>query len=106
MQERENIMVMKTGVQYADLVRVGFPVLHASPGCSEYVDVTKLNSDWAIRNHSQSLETLASRGGLSPVEIWFNVNKKPLVFNKKYLEGLDADAIKLVNSIAHDDSEP
>jgi hypothetical protein len=54
-----------------------FPVLGYSKyeGCPKFVKWSELDDNWATHVHSQSLERLASRGGLSPVEIVFNVNK-------------------------------
>jgi hypothetical protein len=55
-----------------------FPVLQSYrfwlefPDCPRWVDWTILepNEKQAVVNHSQSLEKLASRGGLSPHEIY------------------------------------
>ncbi len=76
-----------------------FPVLlrrNEHPDCPRFVKWSELDDKWAMRVHGgQDLEKLASRGGLYPVEIVFNVNK---------LEwGTEVDikfAINLVKSIA------
>ena len=57
----------------------GFPVMGAPEGCAKYIDVSKLDREWAMRIHSQSLETLASRGGLSPKEIKLNLERGKLL---------------------------
>lgn len=36
-----------------------------------------LNEEWAKRNHSQSLNRLNERGGLSPCEALANIEKRP-----------------------------
>jgi hypothetical protein len=55
-----------------------FPVLlsfgerRASPDCPRWVpwELLEPHEEWALRNHGrQSLETLASRGGLGPCEM-------------------------------------
>lgn len=43
--------------------------------CPEYISNDLLNEDWAFKIHSQSLERLNQRGGMSPFEIYLNVNK-------------------------------
>lgn len=54
-----------------------FPVLGFSKyeGCPAYVKWNDLDNSWALQVHSQTLERLAERGGLSPEEIVYNLNK-------------------------------
>ena len=52
-----------------------FPVLGEGSKCAKYVDWSKLDDDHARKVHGQSLQTLASRGGLCAIEIWWNVHK-------------------------------
>ena len=54
-----------------------FPVLGYAKheGCPAFVKWSELDDEWAIHVHSQTLKRLAELGGLSPVEIVFNVNK-------------------------------
>lgn len=58
----------------------GFPVhgYPEYPGAPAYVRWSALNEEWAQRNHSQSLDALAARGGMSPEEIIFNVDRRRL----------------------------
>lgn len=58
----------------------GFPVhsYRNYPGAPAYVRWSALNEEWAQRNHSQSLSRLAERGGMSPAEIIFNVDRRKL----------------------------
>lgn len=61
--------------------REKFPVLRtrayrALDYCPKYVYRDQLNEEQAIINHSQSLATLASRGGLTPLELVANIEKK------------------------------
>lgn len=53
-----------------------FPVLHAKGDCPKFVRWDALNEEWAQINHGQSLETLASRGGLDPTEIVANIERR------------------------------
>jgi hypothetical protein len=60
-----------------------FPVLFGSLrasmralDCPEFVRWDALNEAWAHRNHSQTLERLAQRGGLDPTEIVANIEKR------------------------------
>lgn len=48
-----------------------------SIGCPETVPMSLLTEEWAQRNHSQSLAMLASRGGLSPLELIAVMDKQP-----------------------------
>ncbi len=50
-----------------------FPVLRGGGDLPKFVKWRKLSEFWAQKNHSQSLERLAERGGLSPIEIVGNV---------------------------------
>ena len=80
-----------------ELSSVGFPVLNAPVGCAKRVDITKLNRNWAVYVHSQTLEELAKRGGLSAAEIKLNVELGNLFDISGYNE---RDCVDLVNSIA------
>jgi hypothetical protein len=51
-------------------------VLHAKGDCPKFVRWDALNEEWAQINHSQSLETLARRGGLDATEIVANVERR------------------------------
>lgn len=48
------------------------------PGAPRYIRWSALSEEQAQRNHSQSLDRLAQRGGLSPEEIVFNVERRRL----------------------------
>lgn len=56
-----------------------FPVLgdKLPAGCPRFVKLTALNEDWAKKIHDQTLERLAERGGLSPIELMVNIQKLP-----------------------------
>lgn len=58
----------------------GFPVLSHQKyiGCPSHIRWDALNSEHAEKIHSQSLERLAERWGLSPEEIVLNVEKRPI----------------------------
>lgn len=43
--------------------------------CPKEIDDLLLHEDWAQKIHSQTLKRLNERGGLSPFEIFMNVNK-------------------------------
>jgi len=45
--------------------------------CPKEISDDLLDEDWAQRIHSQTLKRLNERGGLSPLEIYINVNKLP-----------------------------
>lgn len=38
-----------------------------------YINKNLLNEDWALKIHGQTLDRLAERGGLAPIEIFANV---------------------------------
>lgn len=59
-------------------------------------DLVKDHDEQAQSNHSQSLERLAERGGLSPLELWCVVNDK-----KWHEKGnmTEAKAIKWLRSV-------
>jgi len=40
------------------------------------IPMSMLNEEWAQNNHSQTLEGLASRGGLSPDELLANIERR------------------------------
>jgi hypothetical protein len=52
-----------------------FPVLESARP-KRYVNWDCLDEAWAYKLHDQSLERLASRGGLSPKELVLNVAKR------------------------------
>lgn len=54
-----------------------FPVLNAPPHCTAFVRWDALDESHAEKLHGQSLERLAQRGGLDPVEIYWNLHKLP-----------------------------
>ena len=59
------------------VVVVKFPVLKSRHGdfenCPDFVRLDKLSEKRAQKNHGQTLERLAERGGLSPSEIAANL---------------------------------
>lgn len=78
-----------------------FTVLHskreANEGMPDFVKWSELSEEWAQKNHGQTLERLAERGGLSPREIAANVKGKQF----REILGTTWAAIKiLVNEIA------
>lgn len=76
-----------------------FPVLRAPPGCASFIKWSALDDRQARVNHSQTLERLAERGGLSPVEIFGNINR----IKWRDLGGVDkAAAVELVNRLAYE----
>lgn len=40
-----------------------------------FIDWNYLNEEWALKNHGQTLERLAKRGGLSAKEVVMNIEK-------------------------------
>jgi hypothetical protein len=64
----------------------GFPILGSEP--TEYIplDLIKPHEQQAVKNHMQSLEKLASRGGLSWVETLFVLNDKPYNYKSQLTE--------------------
>jgi hypothetical protein len=75
-----------------------FPVLHAPEGCPKFVNWDKLNEHWAQRNHGQSLQRLAERGGLSTWELYINVHG--MQWPNRHLPCTEEQALTLVKSIA------
>lgn len=73
-----------------------FPVLNAPPGCATTVPFEALSELSARINHSQSLQRLAERGGLSPKEIWLNINHMNIIYHDNITT---EDAIDLVNKL-------
>ncbi len=73
-----------------------FPIL-ATPGAPSSIPWRLLDDGWAQRNHRQSLEGLAQRGGLSASEALANLERRPLdrVSN-------DQSATKLVQLVKDD----
>jgi len=63
-----------------------FPILGSEP--KEYIplDIIKLHEKQAIRNHSQTLERLAERGGLGWIEMLFVLEDKEYDFHTKLTE--------------------
>lgn len=63
-----------------------FPILGTNP--KEYIllDIVKSHEKQAIKNHSQTLERLAERGGLSWVEMLFVLEDKNYDFYTKLTE--------------------
>ena len=62
-----------------------------------YINTELLNEDWAKKIHSQTLDRLAERGGLSPKEVMVNFNKLP--FNQFNFIS-ESDALKVVERLA------
>lgn len=52
-----------------------FPILRPPEGCPKHVSRTILDEEWAYEIHKQTLDRLAQRGGLSPVEVWINCHR-------------------------------
>lgn len=73
-----------------------FPVLNAPPGCAKTVPFDALSELRALVNHGQSLQRLAERGGLSPKEIWLNINNINIIYHDRITT---EDAIYLVNKL-------
>lgn len=76
-----------------------FPVLlgyyNKYPSCPKFVKLNELNESQASTNHGQTLKRLAERGGLDPVEIYWNIKKL------NYGDNIDINkAIDLVKSIS------
>ena len=62
-----------------------------------YINKSLLNEDWAVKLHGQTLDELASRGGLSHKEVVLNVEKLPLKNINSFSEYY---AVKLVEKLA------
>lgn len=59
--------------------RKGFPILRPwnhRGALPKFVNWAALNEEWALRNHSQTLQRLGERGGLSPDEIVANIERR------------------------------
>lgn len=63
-----------------------FPILGSEP--KEYIplDIVKAHEKQAIRNHGQTLERLAERGGLDWIEMLFVLEDKNCDFHTKLTE--------------------
>ena len=59
---------------------IKYPVLWnwQKPTLPRYVNRSILHEDFAKYNHSQTLDQLARRGGLAPIEIYMNHYRIPL----------------------------
>lgn len=61
-----------------------FPVLFSYsergnyPDCPRIVPLSSLNEDMALFNHGQTLKRLKERGGLSPQELYANLERRSL----------------------------
>ena len=78
-----------------------FPVLLAFrdkyPPCPKFVKWDELDENQAFTNYGQTLKRLTERGGLDPVEIYWNIKKL------NYGDNVDINkAIDLVKSISID----
>ncbi|AUG84952.1 hypothetical protein MAELSTROM_32 [Pseudoalteromonas phage Maelstrom] len=71
-----------------------FPVLGEKK--TIFVDANRLNEEWALKIHGQTLSQLSSRGGLSPKEIFLNLNK---LDSRKIKSISDYQASEAVESI-------
>lgn len=85
-----------------------FPVLLPYSDRRRHADLPK-TVPWSVlephtrrvlRNHYQSLGTLAARGGLSPLEMWLIVHDKPLTSPDGDLEGCTQTAAEWLRSVA------
>ena len=74
-----------------------FPILGSKP--KEYIplDIIKLHENQAIRNHSQTLERLAERGGLGWIEALCVLEDREYDFHTKLTE--DIARIKVLEII-------
>lgn len=70
--------------------------LRKYPDCPKSVPFELLNEEQAMKNHSQTLDRLNERGGMSPIEIVANVLKKDCLWILLY-DNTD-QAIKVINS--------
>lgn len=62
------------------------------PDCPMEVPMEWLSEDMARTNHGQTLKRLKERGGLSPRELWSNIERRPLRDGPE-----EVDAIKYLN---------
>jgi hypothetical protein len=85
-----------------------FPVLIPFRKGREYADLPRSipwaaiapHGERAVKNHDQTLERLASRGGLSPVEILMVMTERPwLVSLTGDIAALEAEAAALLRSL-------
>ncbi|MCK5604772.1 hypothetical protein KAR91_22980 [Candidatus Pacearchaeota archaeon] len=51
-----------------------FPIMNGEQVCGILWEAVKPYTYQALRNHQQSLDMLARRGGLDPLELWCVVN--------------------------------
>ena len=71
-----------TQVQPSDSLIGSMPILSAREyqkrfvWCPLEIPMDFLNEEWAQKNHSQSLERLAERGGLDPTEVIANIEHR------------------------------
>lgn len=76
--------VPSTQVQPSDSLASSMPIHSAREyqerfvWCPLEIPMDFLNEEWAQKNHSQSLERLAERGGLDPTEVMANIDRRSL----------------------------
>lgn len=69
------------------------------PDCPRFFPFSLLNEDWAQFIHSQTLERLAQRGGMSPTEILKNVRRERFEESSRFTEQYAvAEIRKLLNT--------
>lgn len=76
-------------------MKMKMPIINSSPKI--YINKDLLNEEWAMKNHSQTLDRLAERGGLSCREVLANVKKVPFI---EIGSISTCEALKLVERLA------
>ena len=76
-----------------------FPVMHADRfGCPKTIPWDALDEVWAMRVHGQTLERLAARGGLDPVEIAMNIER--ITWNSSRCYGIsEAQCVQMIKNM-------
>lgn len=54
-------------------------LIKSHPNCPKKIPFGLLSEEWAQRNHSQTLQRLAERGGLYPNEMIANIAKRKIM---------------------------
>ncbi len=85
-----------------------FPVLRANKyqHCPRFVRWDLLNPHRALDNHSQTLQRLSERGGLSPLELMANLNDEPFDYRKAELKDAKVKAVARLQKIAWSEDHP
>jgi hypothetical protein len=74
-------------------------IVSSNPNCPKTISFKYLDESQAYKNHMQTLSTLNRRGGMSPMEVVANLERKSFTQMNYYLYDNDYYVDKLINYI-------